>query len=605
MTAEISREMFWGRASLAGEAVMQEELMMKNNSKASVNRTDTGNNDAGGIPARQKVVLDALLREYEIALMLDLSTDTYEIFKLSGRFSKSLAGFFRDRFSVSMLEISDGCIYSYDYDLFIGAVTLESLRNRLETEEFCSFVFRAITSRGPEYFRMRIIRAEGSKAFVGVSCIQDEMSREIQQRRLFEGALDRARSADSAKSTFLTNMSHDIRTPMNAIIGFTNIASSHLGDEARVKDALDKIRTSSNHLLSLINDVLDMSRIESGRITINESVCDLRAIVEKIRNIMIPQITSGKLEFEIDLDTVVNPEVYCDETRVTQILLNLLSNAVKYTEPGGKIELDILQKPCVSGRRYCGYVFKVSDTGIGMGKEFISHVFEPFERETGRIENNTYGSGLGMSIAKGIVDMMGGNIRVESEENVGTQFIVELEFKPVNGCCAEAQQEAETRAERSEFWAESDEDMAVFQENEESERSRTGDVGWIEGRRLLLVEDNPLNREIAEDMLAEDGFKVETAENGMKAVQMIVNSDPWYYSAVLMDIQMPVMDGYEATERIRALPDRSRAQIPIIAMTANAFKEDRCRAAGSGMDAYITKPVDVLTLRYVLRRVLR
>ena len=190
--------------------------------------------------------------------MLDLSTDTYEIFKLSGRFSKSLAGFFRDRFSVSMLEIADGCIYSYDYDLFIGAVTLESLRNRLETEEFCSFVFRAITSRGPEYFRMRIIRAEGSKAFVGVSCIQDEMSREIQQRRLFEGALDRARSADSAKSTFLTNMSHDIRTPMNAIIGFTNIASSHLGDEARVKDALDKIRTSSNHLLSLINDVLDM-----------------------------------------------------------------------------------------------------------------------------------------------------------------------------------------------------------------------------------------------------------------------------------------------------------------------------------------------------------
>ena len=578
---------------------------MKKENRGSTRKTESINDVNSGISAKQKATLDALLREYEIALMLDMSRDTYEIFKMSGRFAKSLSGFFRDKFSVSMLEIADGCIYSYDYDLFIGAVSIDNLRNRLETEEFCSFVFRAITSRGPEYFRMRIIRAEeGLKAFVGVSCIQDEMSRELQQRRLFEGALDRARSADSAKSTFLTNMSHDIRTPMNAIIGFTNIAAAHLDDKERVQDALNKIRTSSNHLLSLINDVLDMSRIESGRITINENRCDLREIAIKIRNIMQPQMTAKELKFEIDLDTVVNPEVYCDETRVTQILLNLLSNSVKYTEPGGSVRMAIMQKPCIRGRRYCGYVFVVSDTGIGISKDFLGHVFEPFERETGRIENHSYGSGLGMSIAKGIVDMMGGNIRVESEENVGTEFVVELEFKPVNGCCAEAQTE-ELRRETSEFLAESGEDIVVFQENDESKRTRGGDVGWIEGRRLLLVEDNLLNREIAEDMLVEDGFKVETAENGRNALQMIIDSDPWYYSAILMDIQMPVMDGYEATERIRALPDRSRAQIPIIAMTANAFKEDRCKAAESGMDAYITKPVDVLTLRYVLRRVLR
>lgn len=356
---------------------------MKKDNKGSVRKTEDIYEDGSTISAKQKLILDALLREYEIALMLDLSKDTYEVFKLSGRFARSLSPMLRDKFSITMLEIADGCIYSYDYDLFIGAVSLEGLRIRLESEEFCSFVFRAITSRGPEYFRMRIIKAEELKAFVGVSCIQDKMSRELQQRKLFEGALDRARSADSAKSTFLTNMSHDIRTPMNAIIGFTNIASTHLNDTDRVKDALDKIRTSSNHLLSLINDVLDMSRIESGRLTISENRCDLRQIVENIQGIMMPQITEKGLDFTVSMQTVVNPEVFCDETRVTQILLNLLSNAVKYTPPGGKVNLTILQKPCISGRRYCGYVFKVSDTGIGIGKDFISHVFEPFERPAG------------------------------------------------------------------------------------------------------------------------------------------------------------------------------------------------------------------------------
>ena len=577
---------------------------MKRENEESVLRTEDIYEGNSAISARQKLILDALLREYEIALMLDMSNDTYEIFKLTGRFARSMSTMFRDKFSITMLEIADGCIYSYDYDLFIGAVSLENLRTRLESDAYCSFVFRAITSRGPEYFRMRIIKAdEGQRAFVGVSCIQDEMSRELQQRRLFEGALDRARSADSAKSTFLTNMSHDIRTPMNAILGFTNIASTHLDDKERVKDALDKIRTSSNHLLSLINDVLDMSRIESGRITINEDRCDLTKIVENIRGIMSPQMAGKDLKFSVDMETVSKPEVYCDETRVTQILLNLLSNAVKYTEPGGKVSLTIIQKPCPDGRGYCGYVFIVSDNGIGISKDFISRVFEPFERETGRPGNNAYGSGLGMSIAKGIVDMMGGNIRVESEENVGTRFIVDLEFRPVSG--SEHIQSGESGTGMTGPGQVSSDDMAVFRDNEDPKRTGGGDVGWIEGRRLLLVEDNPLNREIAEEMLTEDGFKVETAENGRKAVQMIINADPWYYSAVLMDIQMPVMDGYEATKRIRSLPDRSRAKIPIIAMTANAFKEDRSRAAESGMDAYITKPVDVLTLRYVLRRVLR
>ena len=562
-----------------------------------------------GLSSIQKTVLESLLREYEIAMMLDLQDDSYEIFKMAGRFAKFLSGILRKKFSSTMLEIADGCIYSYDYDLFISAVSLDSLRNRLETESYYSFVFRAITSRGPEYFRMRIIKAEeGSKAFVGVSCIQDEMSRELQQRRLFEGALDRARSADSAKSTFLTNMSHDIRTPMNAIIGFTNIASLHLDDTEKVKDALDKIRTSSNHLLILINNVLDMSRIESGRITINENRCSLKNIVENICNILQPQMQAKKLTFHVDMKAVSEPEVYCDDTRITQLLLNLLSNAVKYTKEGGEILLSIRQKKTVHGSRYNGYEFIVRDNGIGISKEFLPHVFEPFERESGRIENNSYGSGLGMSIAKGIVDIMGGSIHVESKVDEGTVFIVSLEFRPAGDNedpCAPLGSEEGRNSEDTEYSLTGEDNMAVFHGRRAQDNPGSANLGVVEGRRLLLVEDNPLNREIAEEMLDEDGFKVDTAENGRIALQKIMASDPWYYSAILMDIQMPVMDGYEATERIRLLPDRSRAQIPIIAMTANAFSEDRTKAAECGMDAYITKPVDVLTLRYVLRRVLR
>ena len=578
---------------------------MNSKSDRSVQIREENQKSGSGLSDRQKVILDALLREYEMALILDLRSDTYEIFKLSPRFARSLSGRLKEKFSATIIDIADHCVYPYDYDLFVGAISLDSIESKLEADEFCGFVFRAITGKGPEYFRMRMIRAEeGKKAFVGVSCIQDEMSRELQQRRLFEEALDRARNADSAKSTFLTNMSHDIRTPMNAIVGFTNIASSHLDNNEKVKDSLDKIRTSSSHLLSLINNVLDMSRIESGRVTISEDECDLRNIADDVQKILQSQITNKDLTFTVDTSQVITPVVYCDETRITQLLLNLLSNAVKYTEPGGSVLLEISQEPRSLGRKYCRYEFKVRDNGIGISKEFLGHVFEPFERESGRVGSTSSGSGLGMSIAKAIVDLMGGNIRVESEENVGTQFTVELEFRPY----------LENKDEQ--YWEESDddepkdlnlinEDMAVFQEHTPASDKNSKDVGWIEGRRLLLVEDNPLNREIAMEMLIEDGFKVEVAENGKKALQKIISRDPWYYSAVLMDIQMPVMDGYEATERIRALTDRSKASIPIIAMTANAFKEDRKRAAESGMDAYITKPVDVLALRYVLRRVLR
>ena len=581
---------------------------MKNNKLRGLTPGDEQAVPESGLTSLQKVVLEALLREYEVALMLDLSRDTYDIFKMSGRFSRYISGLLKERFSATMLEIAESRLYSYDYNLFIGAVSLENLRMKMESEESCNVVFRAITGRGPEYFRMRVIRADsGHKAFVGVSCIQEEMSREMQQRKLFEEALDRARSADSAKSTFLTSMSHDIRTPINAIIGLTGIASNHLDDPEKVADALEKIKTSGRHLLGLINNVLDMSRIESGRVTIKEKKSSLREIAENVREILQPQVQAKNQTFLIQMDTVTSPDVYCDDTKITQLLLNLLENAVKYTDPGGTVSLEIIQKRSGKARRYNSYEFVISDNGIGISPEFLPNVFEPFERESSRPQNNSCGSGLGMSIAKGIVDIMGGNISVESELNVGTKFTVILEFRPVVRDDSERTRTAESAPSGEEsvpFSESTDDDMAIFRERREAGVSRVGDAGWIEGRRLLLVEDNPLGREIAEEILMEDGFKVESAENGKEALSMIERTDPWYYSAVLMDIQMPVMDGYEAAQRIRCLPD-SRAQIPIIAMTANAFTEDRLKAEDCGMDAYITKPVDVLTLRYVLRRVLR
>ena len=522
-------------------------------------------------------------------------------------------------------------------------------------------------------------------------------------------AVEKAESANRAKSTFLSNMSHDIRTPMNAIIGFTTLALSNIDDTDRVKDYLAKTLASSNHLLSLINDVLDMSRIESGKIHLEEVEVNLSDVLHDLKTIVSGQIYAKQLELYMDAMDVTDEDVYCDKTRLNQILLNLLSNAIKFTPAGGTVSVRVRQ---LAGKvRGCGqYEFRIKDNGIGMSQEFAQKIFEPFERERTSTVSRIQGTGLGMAITKNIVDMMGGTIEVQTAQGKGTEFTVcvpmraQTEQRPVekiteleglkalvvdddfNTCDSVTKMLVKVgmRAE----WTLSGKE-AVLRARQSIEMSdvyhayiidwRLPDMNGIEvtrqirslnddtpiiiltaydwsdieveakaagvtafcskpmflsdlretlmsalgqkltdasqellpeknadfkDRHILLVEDNELNREIAQEILREYGFRVDTAENGAVAVEKVSTAVPGSYDLVLMDVQMPVMDGYTATRKIRALDDPARAKLPILAMTANAFDEDRRNALESGMNGFLSKPIVIGDLVQELRKIL-
>ena len=539
--------------------------------------------------------------------------------------------------------------------------------------------------------------------------VMSDRTADKQVNQALSDAVAAAETANRAKSTFLSNMSHDIRTPMNAIIGFTTLAISNIDDKERVKDYLAKTLASSNHLLSLINDVLDMSRIESGKLHLEEVEVNLSDVLHDLKTIVSGQIYAKQLEFYMDAMDVTDEDVYCDKTRLNQILLNLLSNAIKFTPAGGTVSVRVRQ---LAGKvRGCGqYEFRIKDNGIGMSQEFAQKIFEPFERERTSTVSRIQGTGLGMAITKNIVDMMGGTIKVQTAQGKGSEFIICLpmrtqdEHRPVekiteleglkalvvdddfNTCDSVTKMLVKVgmRAE----WTLSGKE-AVLRARQSIEMSdvyhayiidwRLPDMNGIEvtrqirslhddtpiiiltaydwsdieveakaagvtafcskpmfmsdlretlmsalgqnqtdaaqellpqknadfkGRHILLVEDNELNREIAQEILREYGFRVDTAENGAVAVEKVCTAAPGSYDLVLMDVQMPVMDGYTATRKIRALDDPARAKIPILAMTANAFDEDRCNALESGMNGFLSKPIVISDLVQELHKIL-
>ena len=393
-------------------------------------------------------------------------------------------------------------------------------------------------------------------------------------RMAAEDALHVAESANKAKSTFLSNMSHDIRTPMNAIIGFTTLALSSITEQEKVKDYLGKILSSSNHLLSLINDILDMSRIESGKVVLEEQETNLAVLADELEHLLSEQAKAQGLELKVDYSKLRDRDVFCDKTRLNQVLLNLLSNAVKFTPAGGHVSFTLTQLEQLSPGKGV-YEIRVKDDGIGMTAEFTKRVFEPFERERTSTVSKIQGTGLGMAIAKNIIDMMGGTIDLHTKKGEGTEFVLRLELvlqaqpKPVEAKQQELLPESSTES--------------------------------FAGKRLLLVEDNELNREIACMILCKYGFELETAENGQEAVEMVAAAAPGYYDLVLMDIQMPIMDGHEATRRIRALENPELAKVPIVAMTANAFDEDRRAAKDCGMNGFISKPINMQEVIQALR----
>ncbi len=583
-------------------------------------------------------------------------------------------------------------------------VSLEHLRQRFEQGELdVNLDYWGFgEARQPMCVRQSfIMNRESATGDIMVMVVSKDITAQVQKQReqtlALQDALMQAQRANQAKTTFLSNMSHDIRTPMNAIIGFATIAASHIDNRNQVRDCLQKVLSSSNHLLSLINDILDMSRIESGKVQIKEQECNISELTHNLVNIIQPQVTAKRLDLFIDTFNVNNEDVIADPLKLSQVFVNLLSNAVKYTPAGGTVSFRIQQQSTFHRRRG-DYRYIVQDNGIGMAPDFVEHIFEPFEREASTTKTGIQGTGLGMAITKNIVEMMGGTITVQSEKGQGSEFRVELSLKlqdternaaqikeleglraiVVDDDCDSCESVCRMLAQigmRAEWttsgkeavyraksaynegdsyhtyiidwqmpemsgletcrrireaigrevpiiiltaydWTDIEEEAkqagvtafcakplfmsdlksALLAANHLIEKENES-ASWTEadfsGKRILLVEDNELNREIAEAILTETGFEVESAPDGTDAVDMVRQAQEHYYDAVLMDVQMPVMDGYEATRTIRALPRQDVKTLPIIAMTANAMEEDKENALKNGMNAHVAKPIDI------------
>ena len=410
--------------------------------------------------------------------------------------------------------------------------------------------------------------------------VLEEKNKELADSKdALSDALIEAEYANRAKTAFLNNMSHDIRTPMNAIMGFTSLAESHLDDKEQVKDYLSKISVSSHHLLSLINDVLDMSRIESGKVTIEEAETHLPDVISDLETIIQASAADKQLKLFVDAKDVVHEDIITDRLRLNQVLINILSNAIKFTPAGGTIDFRVSEKPSEQADRAV-YEFSIRDSGIGMSEEFQKIIFESFTREKTSTVSGIQGTGLGMAITKNIVDMMGGTITVSSVEGEGSEFVVEI---PCRICI-----DTDASEPASEPQAEETETKTDFS-----------------GKRILLVEDNEMNRMIATAILGEAGFDIDIAEDGVEAVEKVNGNPAGFYDIVLMDVQMPRMNGYEATRQIRALEDPAKAGIPIVAVTANAFEEDRMEAMEAGMNGHLAKPYDIEEIMKTLNELLK
>lgn len=413
---------------------------------------------------------------------------------------------------------------------------------------------------------------EVESAIITIRSIDDVVRNEEKQNRKLEKVIEKSLKANQAKTVFLSSMSHDMRTPLNAIIGFSNMAQKNISDTAKVKMCLDKILQSGEHLLNLINDILDMSRIESGKNQINLRKCNIYERVYSVTEFIQAQTKAKNLNLSIQFENVINAMIYADDLKLNKVFINILSNAVKYTESGGTITYRIKERES-DKKGYTIITFVIEDTGIGISEEFIEHIFEPFERERSSTQSGILGTGIGMTISKTLVDMMGGRIWAESQVGKGSKFYVEMEFK-----------------------------LFDIRETALDENIKTSVSNNLKGKKVLLVEDNELNMEIAEDMLKEAGIEVVCAKDGVEAVGIMERCNDYEYDGILMDVQMPVMNGYEATKRIRKLDRADLKVIPIIAMTANAFAEDRKIAKKNGMTDHISKPVDSVKLLKTLEK---
>ena len=510
-------------------------------------------------------VATALAGDYFSIYVVDLDTDHFVEYSATKEFDTlGVEKNGEDFFNLSRRNMSR-LIYEDDRERFMGTFYREKIMSILERDRIFTMKYRLVFGDTPVWVSMKATLLEdkdGRHLIIGTNNIEAQMKREEEyQQRVREARI-------SARNDFLANMSHDIRTPMNAIVGYTNIAKSNKHKPETVADALDKIGSSSHYLLSLINDILDISKIESGKMQISYGPCDLAALFRRIEDITALQAKKKSLVINYCHDNICHYQVITDELRIEQIIINIVSNAIKYTPPGKTVDLIAEEVPSPGGKNK--YRFIVRDTGIGIKEDYLPHIFESFTREERTTVNRIQGTGLGLAITAKIVEMMGGTISVKSKLGEGSEFTVELELEPL-------ETDSQANADKSENI-----DLA--------------------GHRILLVEDNAINAEIARMILEQSGAEVQQAENGKIGLEALQEKGPGYYDAVLMDIQMPVMNGFEATKAIRALGGAYATALPIIAMSANAYDEDVRDCLAAGMNGHIAKPFNPDELMRILRR---
>ena len=510
-------------------------------------------------------VATALAGDYFSIYVVDLDTDHFVEYSATKEFDTlGVEKNGEDFFNLSRRNMSR-LIYEDDRERFMGTFYREKVMSILERDKIFTMKYRLVFGDTPVWVSMKATLLEdndGRHLIIGTNNIEAQMEREAEyQRRVRE-------ARTSARNDFLANMSHDIRTPMNAIVGYTNIAKSNKHKPETVADALDKIGSSSHYLLSLINDILDISKIESGKMQISCGPCDLAALFRRIEDITALQAKKKSLVINYCHDNICHYQVITDELRIEQIIINIVSNAIKYTPPGKTVDLIAEEVPSPGGKNK--YRFIIRDTGIGIKEDYMPHIFESFTREERTTVNRIQGTGLGLAITAKIVEMMGGTISVKSKLGEGSEFTVELELEPL-------ETDSQANADNSENI-----DLA--------------------GHRILLVEDNAINAEIARMILEQYGAEVQQAENGKIGLEALQEKGPGYYDAVLMDIQMPVMNGFEATKAIRALGGAYATALPIIAMSANAYDEDVRDCLAAGMNGHIAKPFNPDELLRILRR---
>ncbi len=534
--------------------------------------------------ARRMGIIDSLGRENYALYLADLAQNTMEPYRIrksapdTARYMLAESSHYQEGLETYI----DTYVHPADRERVRAVLLMPHVRQQLKAlGGEVSVTYRRILEDDTDYMQMRVLSlADGSDEVVmAARDVSAETREQMRQKALLQDALTLAQNASNAKSAFLANMSHDIRTPMNAITGFASIALGHMDETARVQDCLEKILASSSHLLNLINDILDMSRIESGKVEINEEPLSLRGLADELRDLFQGQAAERGLSLSIDFSAIHDDEVLGDPLRLSQILVNLIGNAVKFTEPGGAVAVRGWQRQGAP-TGYGSYALSVKDTGRGMSPEFLDRIFEPFEREVPDNVPKVEGTGLGMPITKNLVDMMGGRIAITSAPGEGSEFVVELDLRLPDG----ASEHASTR-----HW---------------SSRAVRRDPARFRGKRVLVADDDDLSREIMQAILQEQGLVVDAAEDGDAAVEMVAAAEPFTYDALLMDMHMPHLGGTEATRAIRALERDDVGALPIIAVTADAFEEDRRAAMAAGMTAHVSKPLDLPRLIALLDELL-